>query len=161
MSSVVSSIFGGGSGGGEQASVNQEVRGILTADARRAQANAVDLFNTAGQNRNLGFQGALDVFGQAAPQQVSTFQQGNINAQDILLAGFPQFQNAILGGQVDLSGLAPRQVTFDPSFLNQTLPDFAQSSPSFRRPAPRADLASLLSGATDNRVRTPRDSQRS
>ncbi len=95
----------------------------------------------AQQQANLGFQGGLNVFGQSAPAQMDVFQQGNLGAQQQLLAGLPQIQNAILGGNVDLSGLQPFQVQQpDLSFLQQTLPQFLPQN--MDSPSPVAPIAS-------------------
>lgn len=89
----------------------------------QGRQDVIDNMALARQQANLGFQGGLDVFGQSAPAQMDVFQQGNLGAQQALLAGLPQMQNAILGGNVDLSGLQPFQVQQpDLSFLQQTLP---------------------------------------
>lgn len=97
------------------------------AETRRATEEArsdlFKLFPAAQQNVQQGFQGALDVFGQSLPAQTNVFQQGNIGAQEQLLAGLPQFQNAILGNQVDFSQLQPTQIqTPDLGFFQQQLP---------------------------------------
>ena len=60
-------------------------------------------FPKAQEARRQGFQGALDVFGQSIPQQLQAFQGGNVGAQQALLGGLPQQQNAILGLPTDLS----------------------------------------------------------
>jgi hypothetical protein len=93
------------------------------ADLARSQA--IPLFNSAQQNQQQGFQGALDIFGQTIPAQLNAFGGGNLNAQNTLLAGLdPQIQ-AILGGNVDLSGLQAQQVQQpDPSMFQQQLPEF-------------------------------------
>jgi hypothetical protein len=69
-----------------------------------------------------GFQGAMDVFNQAVPQQMQAFQQGNMGAQNALLAGAPQFQNAILGGPVDYSQMQAQQLNMPQ--MNYQMPDF-------------------------------------
>ena len=77
----------------------------------------------AQQTANLGFQGALDVFGQSLPAQTDVFQQGNVGAQQAILAGLPQQQNALLGNQIDYSQMQPFEIQQpDTSFFNQTLP---------------------------------------
>jgi hypothetical protein len=50
------------------------------------------------------------VFGQSLPAQTDVFQQGNVGAQQAILSGLPQIQNALIGGNVDLSQLQPFQV---------------------------------------------------
>ena len=93
------------------------------ADLARSQA--IPLFNSAQQNQQQGFQGALDIFGQTLPAQLNAFGGGNLNAQNTLLAGLdPQIQ-AILGGNIDLSGLQAQQVQQpDPAMFQQQLPQF-------------------------------------
>lgn len=52
-----------------------------------------DIFNMMPgmqNNLNMANQAALDVYGQAMPQQFDTFMQGNQNAQSALLGGIPQ-----------------------------------------------------------------------
>ena len=91
----------------------------------QARQDLFKLFPAAQQNVQQGFQGALDVFGQSLPAQAQVFQGGNVAAQQQLLAGLPQMQNAILGGQVDLSQLQPTQLqTPDLGFFQQQLPQF-------------------------------------
>jgi hypothetical protein len=97
---------------------------FIKEQAEKSREDALPLFASAEQNRNLGFQAALDAFAQTVPQQFSAFQQGNVGAQNALLAGLPQFQNAILGGQVDLSALQPQAIQYDTSFAQQQLPQF-------------------------------------
>ena len=93
--------------------------------ADEARSDLFKLFPAAQQSVGLGFQGALDVFGQSLPAQVDVFQQGNVGAQQQLLAGLPLFQNAILGGNIDFSQLQPTQIqTPDLSFFQQQLPQF-------------------------------------
>lgn len=96
----------------------------------------------AQQQANQGFQGALDVFGQSNPAQMDVFQQGNLGAQQALIAGLPQIQNAILGGNVDLSGLQPFQIQQpDMSFMQQTLPGTVpQDTAGFAQTGNSADM---------------------
>lgn len=137
--------------------------------ALQARTESKQLFGGAQENANLGFQGALDVFGQSVPAQADVFQQGNVGAQQQILAGLPQIQNAILGNNVDLSALQPTNVSTDLGFFNQQLPEFVnplQQQQQFA-PAPtgirldnqRLENAMNLDGGNtrfDN-VRTKRD----
>lgn len=89
----------------------------------RARQDLELLFPQAQQSANQGFQSALDVFGQSVPAQSNAFQQGNIGAQQAILSGLPQIQNALFGNQVDFSQMQPFQVQQpDTSFLNQQTP---------------------------------------
>ena len=92
------------------------------ADEARADVNRI--FPQAQQTARQGFQGALDVFGQSLPAQTNMFTQGNIGAQQAILSGLPQIQNALLGGNVDLSQMQPFQAQQpDLGFFNQQLPE--------------------------------------
>ena len=101
------------------------------AETRRATEQARgDLFNlfpAAEANAQKGYQGALDVFGQFMPQQAQTFQQGNVAAQNQILAGMPQAHNALMGGAVDYSQFQPTQLNYDPSMFQQQLPEYQTS----------------------------------
>ena len=108
--------------------VKAQEKGNTQASAQLEKATAAarnDLFKlypAAQQNMQQGYQGALDVFKNTLPQQASTFQAGNVAAQNQLLAGMPQFQNAILGAPVDYSQFQATQLqqpNFD--FANQQL----------------------------------------
>lgn len=94
----------------------------------RARQELTDIFPAAIQNQRQGFQGALDIFGQSLPQQSQALTQGSMNAQQTLAASLPQFQNAILGGQVDFSAFQPRAVSADFGFAQQQLPEMVQPS---------------------------------
>jgi hypothetical protein len=94
----------------------------LAASTAQARGDLFKLFPAAQQNTQRGYQGALDVFKQALPQQAQQFQAGNVAAQNQLLAGMPQYQNAILGAPVDYSQFQATQLeqpSFD--FANQQL----------------------------------------
>ena len=94
----------------------------IAASTAKARGDLFKLFPAAQQNTQQGYQGALDVFSQALPQQANTFQAGNVAAQNQLLTGMPQFQNAILGAPVDYSKFQATQLE-QPNFgfANQQL----------------------------------------
>tara|TARA_R110002126_G_scaffold289070_1_gene443518 strand:- start:242 stop:814 length:573 start_codon:yes stop_codon:yes gene_type:complete len=125
---------------------------FLAKQTAKAEGQVKSLFETSQGNQQEGFRRALDILGQTIPQQLSTFQQGNVGAQEQLLAGLPQIQNALLGRQVDLSGLQPKQVQFDPSFAQQQIPHFQTSGQALNRAAAPAQVmaqnAGLLGGMT-------------
>ncbi len=108
----------------EQKSFNAGNRDFLAKKIDTAGKQAETLFELSGKNRTTGAQRSLEILGQTIPQQLSAFQQGNVGAQEQLLAGLPQVQNALLGLPVDLSGLQPRQIPVDASFAQQQLPGF-------------------------------------
>lgn len=127
MSFIKDTFFGGAQADAaeSQADAAREGQRLIQQNLIQARGEAIPLFQGAEQNLLGGIQGALDVFGQSLPAQTQAFQQGNINAQQQLLAGLPQIQAALLGGNVDFSGLQPSQVdTSNLGFFQQQLPDF-------------------------------------
>lgn len=125
-------LFGGtdASAQNEQIAANRRAQDFFENEARRTRGQSRSLFNRGQRARRRGFQRSLDVLGESVPQQVGAFQEGNVGAQDTLLAGLPQIQSAILGAPIDLSGLRSRQVQFDPSFTQQRLPGRVQKKPT-------------------------------
>jgi hypothetical protein len=104
----------------------------LNQSTAQAREDLFKLFPAAQQNTQQGYQGALDVFKQTLPQQAGVFQAGNVAAQNQLLAGMPQFQNAILGAPVDYSQFQATQLQQpNMNFANQQL----QSIDPFAAPA--------------------------
>ena len=112
-----------------QKSQNKANQAFIREQAAKARQDILPLFGDASENRLLGSQAALDIFGQAVPQQINAFQQGNIGAQQSLLAGLPQIQNAILGMPVDYSALSAQSIQPDLSMFNQQLPNFNTALP--------------------------------
>lgn len=132
MTFIKDTFFGGAEKKAAKAQTQALEKGqVITREGtERARSDLFNLFPAAQQNIQQGFQGALDVFGQSLPAQADVFQQGNVAAQQQLLAGLPQFQNAILGGNVDFSQLQPTQLQQpDLSFFQQQLPQL-QAEPN-------------------------------
>lgn len=98
----------------------------LVREGRQQAEAAIDRLTPQAQENLLrGNQAALDIFGGLAPAQMDIFQQGNVGAQQALLSGLPQIQNALLGMPTDFSALQPQQLQVpDMSFLNTQLPNF-------------------------------------
>jgi hypothetical protein len=107
----------------------------LNQSTAKARDDLFELFPAAQQNAQQGYQGALGVFNQTLPQQSGVFQAGNVAAQNQLLAGMPQFQNAILGAPVDYSQFQATQLQQpDMNFANQQLQSidpFAPQQPQY------------------------------
>jgi hypothetical protein len=105
-----------------QQQASSDAIGSIEGGVRDARSDIYGLFPQAQQAGQQGFQGAMDMFNQSINPQMQAFQGGNVAAQNQILAGLPQIQNALLGNQVDLSQLqayqAPQQ---DLSFMNQQL----------------------------------------
>ena len=149
MSKVVKSVFGGTDRSAQKAQTkaNAAAQEFIAGQAAGAREDILRLAPAAEEARNLGFQGALDVFGQTIPQQLQAFQAGNVGAQQQLAAGTPQSINALLGQPVDLSVLQPQTLDFSTQFAQQQLPEFTSSTQALApQQAPPLDLAALLSG---------------
>jgi len=132
MSIITDTFFGGSEKKAAKAQQKGIEKGIQATQKATAQArqDVGELFPQARQDLLGGFQGAADVFSQFVPQQSDVFQQGNIGAQQAVLAGLPQGINAILGGNIDLSGLQPsQQIQPNFDFLNQQIADPAPAAP--------------------------------
>lgn len=126
VGAVASNVASNKASGDIKRSTDQSIAATQDA-AAQARLDVNRLFPEARQSADLGFQGALDVFGQSVPSQANVFQQGNVGAQQQILAGLPQMQNAILGGNVDLSGLQPVNLQADLGFVNQQLPSIPEA----------------------------------
>ena len=124
-----------------------------TKATNQARGDVMSLFPSAEANSQKGFQSALDVFGKFLPQQAQTFQQGNVAAQNQILAGMPQVQNALMGGAVDYSQFQPTQLNYDPSMFQQQLPDYQNSQQALN---PMSGMSSLqIQNATANQPPNP------
>ncbi len=128
MSSLFDTIFGStdDSAQKEQLEQNRNAVQLIAKNTERARDDILRIFPQASEAAKLGFQGALDVTAQAAPQQFGAFQGGNVAAQETLLAGLSQAQNAILGLPQDSSGLQTTQLPIDTRFTQQQVPRAAE-----------------------------------
>ena len=116
-----------------QLAQNQKTLELIERQTQRASRDVGKLFGSAEQNLLAGNQAAMGLMGQYAPEQFGALQQGNLNAQQQLLAGMPQVQNALLGLPTDLSGFQPRTFTPNLSFLQQQMPQFQTSADALQR----------------------------
>jgi hypothetical protein len=131
---------------GDQLEANQA---FIKQQAEKSREDVLPLFDASQASREAGFQGAMDVMGQAVPQQFSTFQQGNVGAQQALLSGLPQMQNAILGLPVDMSGFQPQALSYDTSYMNQQLPTMMSGTEALQA-GEEARNVETLGGITTN-----------
>ena len=124
MSKIQDSFFGGAEkkAGRKQRKELAKARAAVEAAAEEARTGATTLFGGAQEAQRLGFQGALDIFGQSVPEQARLFGAGNVGAQEQLIAGLPQIQRALLGQTVDFSQFQPTTLTPNLAFTQQTLP---------------------------------------
>lgn len=107
-----------------QADQNRSNQQNIAAQSEQARNDALLAYGAAAPNRNMGFEAALNSLMQSGRGQLQAGQQGNMAAQNQLIQGLPQMQNALLGLPVDMSGFQPQQLGYDTSFLTNQLPDF-------------------------------------
>lgn len=122
FSGIVDTLFGGGES--EQSKTNSRTQEMINQRTEQARDDIMRLAPIADANRNIGYQAALDILGQAMPQQLDAFQQGNVNAQNAIKAGMPQFQNAIMGLPVNYGVFQPQQVQYSDEFTQQKIPEY-------------------------------------
>lgn len=84
----------------------------------QSRSDLFRLFPQAQESRNAAMLAGLNLYGQAFPEQLNAFQGGNVMAQQSLLAGLPQMNNAILGSPVDLSALQAQRVPVNAQMLS-------------------------------------------
>jgi len=123
--SFFKSLFGGADKSAQNATIaqNKEGRDFVRQQLAQTRGDIFGNFPLAQDARREGYQSAIDLFGQSAPARINPLIQGNMNAQTSLLAGLPQIRNAILGGHVNMNYTNPQQVSYDTSWMNQTLSD--------------------------------------
>jgi len=134
LSDIVGSFTGSTGRDAAKAQIKAGEKGqeFVRENIQQARTDAQSLFGQGQEARQQGFQGALDLFSQSLPAQAQAFNQGNVVARQSLLAGLPQFQNAILGGQVDFGALTPRNFQNpDLSFFSQQLPQLSVQDQTF------------------------------
>lgn len=148
LSSITDTLFGddGKAAADKQSKENRKSREFLAEQTEKARDEIFPLFGAAEESRRAGSQAALDVLGGALPAQLGAFQGGNVGAQQALLTGLPQVQNAILGLPTDLSGLQPQQLNIDTSFIPTQLPGLPTQQQALRPTTP----GGMLEGATTN-----------
>lgn len=113
-----------------EASAAGQRKALQSTEAATAQARSDvnALFPSARASATQGYQNALDMLAGTMPLQTSVFQQGNVGAQQAILAGLPQMQNAILGNQVDYSAFQPQSINFDTSQFLAGIPNLKQQA---------------------------------
>jgi hypothetical protein len=107
MSSIVDSLFGGVDNSGQklQVEANAEARKYIEQQTARAREDAMRYTPRGVDAARDGFRSAFDLATRAAPASMGAMRGGHIRAQEALLAGLPQMQNALMGTPTDMSGL--------------------------------------------------------
>ncbi len=125
-------IFGGTDNSAQKAQIqaNQRSQEYIERMAALGRGDANALYSQGDYARNTGIDAAMGLMGRSMPTQMGMFQDGNVSAQMQLLAGMPQYQNAILGMPVDNSAFQPTRLAMpDASAYQQRLPDFGNMTP--------------------------------
>jgi len=84
----------------------------------KTQGQLFNIFPQIQQNNQAAMLAGIDFYKQAFPQQLSSFNQGNMNAQRTLAGGLQPMNAAILGGTMDLSQIQPQQAQINPQAMN-------------------------------------------
>lgn len=107
----------------QQGEALERSRVTIEEGKERARGEIMKMFPQARQSALTGFQDASNLLSGTLPMQMNAYNQGNMNAQQTMLSGAPQYQNAILGNQVDYSGFQPKQVQFDNQAYQAMIPN--------------------------------------
>lgn len=110
---------------------------IIKQAADEARRTIFEMVPIAEQNYQLGTQAGLDVLGQSIAPQSQLARGGNIAAQNTLISGLGQQQNAILGRPTDLSQLQAFEGGAIPD-INYQLPEFISAVPESQLQRDRA-----------------------
>lgn len=127
LSGLSEKLFGGTDNSAQKAQMaaNQKSQEYIERMMNLGRGDANALYSQGDFARNQGINAAMALMGNSMPTQMGMFQDGNVSAQMQLLAGLPQYQNAILGMPVDNSALQPTRLAMpDASAYQQRLPDF-------------------------------------
>ena len=138
MSKVTDSFFGGAErkAGKKMSEAARRGQDFIREGVEQARGDIMPLFDSAQQNRQMGGQAALDIFGAAVPEQARVFGLGNVGAQQVIGDGAQQYQNAILGNPVNYSFARPQQIEPDFSFMQNQMPDFQTSQQALGQGTP-------------------------
>ena len=104
-----------------QMRTNQAIKDFAIQQAQIGRNDVARLFPRSDLIRNQMAQQALNVLSGTMPEQLRLRREGNLMAQNSLLAGLPQFENAILGGPVDYSVLRARAPKYDDSLYKHQI----------------------------------------
>lgn len=114
---------------------NASNEAFIKEQAAKARSDSIPLYDASRGALRDGTQAGLNTLGTAMGQQIDTSARGNYFAQEQMLAGLPQVQNAILGMPVDMGALQPKILhpernldsMINPQMADQRMPDLAAS----------------------------------
>jgi flagellar biosynthesis/type III secretory pathway protein FliH len=160
MSKIGKTLFGGTDRSAQRATQaqNELSQQFIKAQEGRAQDYLSGAMPRMQDATYQGFQGAADVVGSLAPQQINALQQGNVAAQQQLIQGLPAFQRALMGQPLNYNpqafqaqvnpALFQRQV-FNPMAQMQGAPQQQPSMPQMsggQNMGGQIDFSRLLGG---------------
>jgi len=128
---------------------NAEIDAYARQMQEQSRADLMNLFPGAFDNMNMGYQSTLDMLNQSLPMQASTFQQGNMNAQNTLLNGMDPYMAALMGNPIDMSGLQARGVDYNFDWIPQQLPQYQSPAQLLGGENPYAQGATGVGGMND------------
>ena len=126
MGDSLDGMFGGDESGAQRKE-NSDNRGYFDDKANEARDDGLQLYQAADENRNMGYQAALDLFKTSMPEQSRQLRRGNVAAQNLIKSSMPQFQNAILGNRVDYRKFQPTLLSDNSTYRDQNVPDFIKT----------------------------------
>lgn len=91
MGKIVKSVFGGNDKSAQKGQIaqNAAATAFIKDMGTQGRNDLLSLAPSAENNRNLGYQAALDIFSQTVPGQIGAFTAGNTAAQAAILGGDP------------------------------------------------------------------------
>lgn len=91
MGKIVKSVFGGNDKSAQKGQIaqNAAATAFIKDMGTQGRNDMLSLAPSAENNRNLGYQAALDIFSQTVPGQIGSFTAGNTAAQAAILGGDP------------------------------------------------------------------------
>jgi hypothetical protein len=117
---------------------------FIDKSIKQARGDLFKLFPSAQKSMATGFQGSLDVFNQAFPQQLQAFQGGNVAAQNQLIAGLQPQRAAILGQDINFN---PQATQLQTPVLQGNLPQFGSIDElELQASSPATGVAQQLQG---------------
>jgi hypothetical protein len=166
MSKIGKTLFGGTDRSAQRATQaqNQLSQQFIKAQEGRAQDYLSGAMPRMQDATYQGFQGAADVVGSLAPQQINALQQGNVAAQQQLIQGLPAFQRALMGQPLNYNPQA-FQAQYNPALFQRQVfnpnaqvmqqpnlpammqnPSYAQQMPQQPAMGGQIDFSALLGG---------------
>lgn len=123
MGKVVKDLFGGSDDSAQRAqqSANEATQRFIEQQAGQARQDVLGMYPQTQETRRQGFQQAIDVFGQATPEQARLYEQGNLAAQQQGFRGQADFANAILGLGTGMTQYQPQSMQPNFSWMSQQL----------------------------------------